>query len=127
MVDLVEINQIISFINEKWLILIFRILCAGIAILLLKTVMENITAYIMLRLDPYLKQGTLIEIDGRNARIKAIHIFRIEIELKEGYMTVPTRNWRNLNWIVLKDMVAIQSVKPYKVEPDLKDPRNDVL
>jgi len=111
-----DIQTLLDFINEEWLMLLFRILFSGIVIVLILHVVKSIASYINLRLDPYLRRGSLLEFNGYECRVKAIKIFRVELEFKQGYMTIPTKCWSDQKYLILKDMIAIQKVKHYTVE-----------
>ena len=88
-----------------------KAVAAGVAIILIKNLAEGLANYIMFRLNPFIKVGTLVEIKGDIGRVKKATPFSIVIELRRGYLTLPIKKWRDLGWIVLKDLAAISAVK----------------
>ena len=107
------IMELVKVIDEVWLTLLLQVIIAGILALILKNIIESLAYYLMYRFNKHVKEGTLISLNGKEGRIKEASIFSITIEFKEGYMTFPTKNWKSIKWIVLKDMSAIGKVKQY--------------
>lgn len=107
------VMDVVNVIDEVWLTLLIQVIVAGVLFLILKNLIESIAYYLMYRFNKHIKEGTLISWQGREGRLKEAGIFSMTIEFKDGYMSFPTKEWKSMKWIVLKDMSAISKVKQY--------------
>jgi hypothetical protein len=109
-------TMLTEFINANLFVVLMQILILGTFLVLAKVFIENFASWVLLRFDPHIKVGTLILLENdTEARVKEIRIFSITVESKVGYLSIPTRRWRDQSWTVLKDIAAINKIKPYKV------------
>ena len=80
---------------------------AGATLLMtLKVVSEAITGHIQFILDKYIAVGSLIEIFGKQGRIKTASIFTVTVETECGYIRIPFKDFRSSRYVLLKDRGA---------------------
>ena len=65
---------------------------------------QGTVSYILFRLDPYVGLGTPVELYGDTVgRICDASMFTIVVETENGFIRLPTRRWRSIKCMVLKD------------------------
>ena len=96
-------QEFVQVINDKWVFALMQVVVAGVFLTILKLFIENITYYIMLRLNQYIKIGSVIEHKGVKCKIKDITVSAVVLQTKEGTSSlifVPTKLWRSAQWKV---------------------------
>ena len=110
-----EANDIIAIIDHVVQSRIHTVVVSFVlgttALLLLKTIAEAITGYIQFRLDQHVAIGSPVELYGFKGRIREASIFTITVETLNGYIRVPTKEWRGSRYIVLKDKVLVELIE----------------
>jgi len=82
----------------------FQIDGSAVIVLLLKDMIQGTVSYILFRLDPYVGLGTPVELYGDTVgRICDASMFTIVVETENGFIRLPTRRWRSIKCMVLKD------------------------
>lgn len=96
-------------IRTKIHILLINLIIAGIILMLLKTIAEAISGYIIFRSDMHICIGTPVEIYGKRGRIIDASFFTISIETDCGFIRVPTKEWRSSKYLILKDSMILRN------------------
>ena len=106
--DIVNLNQFVTelmnTLNSELFWIGFKLMVGAVIVLLLKDMIQGTVSYILFRLDPYVGLGTPVELYGDTiGRICDASMFTIVIETEKGYIRLPTRRWRLIKCMVLKD------------------------
>jgi len=111
-----QILDVLYQIDEKMVWVGIKLLIGAVVILLLKIITENITSYLMFRIDRHVGIGTPVEVYGKKGRIREASWFEITIETDCGFIRIPPKHWRTSKYIVLKDQLILRNRRITDIE-----------
>ena len=82
--------------------LVVQFILVGTILLLLKNVVEALVAHIMFRLDKHISIGTEVRVYGEEGYIRDVSVFTITVETNEGFIRIPTREWKSSRYVVMR-------------------------
>lgn len=110
------IQDMFAVILSNYIYFILLFVLTGAFIVLLKHCSESLAGYISIVSDKYISVGTPIKINGYEGIIKHIGVFTIVIETINGYVRMPTKNWRKTHIMVLKKRPDGMEDKEFKIK-----------
>ena len=85
---------------------LFLMIISGIILvvsgLLLKSVAESITSYILFYSDKFVSVGTPVKVYGEIGYIQSFSPFWVCIKTTEGFLRIPIIDWRRSRFMILK-------------------------
>ena len=103
------IIDLITKIEPQLFYLLIKLMLAGLAILLLKGVLENLVAWIQFSLNKRLGIGVRVMVRGKVGKISWYSSKWIFVETDEGEIIIPTKNWSREQWTVLNNHGIIKN------------------
>jgi len=95
------VNQLVTALDAQLFWLIWQFILIGAIILLLKIVIEALVAHLMFVIDAHVSIGTFIRVYGQEGYIKEVGVFTITIRTDEGFVRIPTKEWRSCKYTLL--------------------------
>lgn len=95
---------IIDLINEiepQLFYLLIKLMLAGLALLLVKGILENIVAWIQFSLNKRLGIGVRVMVRGKVGKISWFNSRWIFIDVDDGEIAIPMKRWMFEQWQVL--------------------------
>lgn len=101
--DIVDIAQVVvDTFTAEFVWLVIQVVIIGVLVLLAKALIEAIVEYSLFRFDSHVCTGTSVEVYGEKGQICRANLFFIVIEVDDGWIRVPTRDWRRCKYRVLR-------------------------
>jgi len=95
--------DLITKIEPQLFYLLIKLMLAGLAILLLKGVLENLVAWIQFSLNKRLGIGVRVMVRGKIGKISWFNSKWIFVETDDGEIIIPTKRWMLEKWTVLNN------------------------
>ena len=100
-------NKITEFFTFDLFLMISSGIFLVVITLLLKSIAESLTAYILFYADKHVSVGTPIKVYGEIGYVKGFNLFWVCIKTKEGFLRIPITDWKKSRFMILRS---------YKVE-----------
>jgi len=97
------IIDLISKLELPIFYLLLKIMLAGVALLLVKGILENIVAWIQFSLNKRLGIGVRVMVRGKVGKISWFNSKWIFVKTDDGEIIIPTRRWTLEQWMVLNN------------------------
>jgi len=97
------ILDVLNQIEGRLLWLILKLILAGIILLVIKSFIESMVAYILLTSNKHLGIGVPIKVRGVEGKIVRYGWRMIFVETVEGEEIILTKKWQNEKWTLLND------------------------
>ncbi len=93
-----------SILSDLWWFALLAILSL-IAYGIFSFIAQSIIGFFQLRLNKYLCLDKAIKINGHTGHIRSIGFFSLTVETNEGFIFIPTKGWRDMQIVILKETV----------------------
>jgi len=102
------IIDLITKIEPQLFYLLIKLMLAGLAILLLKGVLENLVAWIQFSLNKRLGIGVRVMVRGKVGKISWFNAKWIFVTTDDGEIIIPTKRWMMEQWTVLNNNKGVK-------------------